>query len=248
MIDPVRGPVIRMMFEKAGHEKWSGRKIYKWLKDDMKFKSKHGVHLNLSTIYNILKTPFYTGTFEYPRGSGNWYTGKHTPLITKELFDVVQQKIADEKTNKTNFKELTFTKLMVCGLCGSGISAQEKFKNISDGSIHQYIYYSCTKHKDHNCKNPYVREDNLISQLEEIIDSLDINELGAQRMIEREMIKYNKIRNGLMGLRGKEKAPEIHVKDFAKYLLREGTMLEKRELLQNLKNRIVMKDKRITIE
>lgn len=249
IIDPVRGPVIRMMFEKVAQERWSGRKVYKWLKDDMKFKSRHGVNLNLSTIYNILKTPFYTGTFEYPRGSGNWYTGKHTPLISKELFEEVQQKIAEEKTVKNNYtKDFTFTKLMICGLCGSGISAQEKFKNISDGSVHQYIYYSCTRHKDHNCGNPYIREDNLISQLEEIIDTLDINELGAQKMIEGEMIKYNKIRNGLMGLKGKEKAPEISVKDFAKYLLREGTTLEKRELLQNLKNRIIMKDKKITIE
>lgn len=132
-------------------------------------------------------------------------------------------------------------------MCGSGISAQEKFKNISDGSVHQYIYYSCTRHKDHNCNNPYIREDHLISQLEEIIDTLDINELGARHLIDREIEKHNKIRRGLMGFKGKESIPEINVKDFAKYLLKEGTILEKRELLQNLKNRIVLENKKIKL-
>jgi len=42
--------------------------------------------------------------------------------------------------------------------------------------------------------------------------------------------------------------PEINTKDFAKYLLREGTLLEKRELLINLKNRIVVRDKKISLE
>ena len=51
-----------------------------------------------------------------------------------------------------------------------------------------------------------------------------------------------------MGIKGKEKIPKISVKEFAKYLLKEGTMLEKRELLQNLKNRIVLKEKKITLE
>ncbi len=246
LLDPARAPMIKKIFEKSGYEKWSGRKIHKWLVTE-KFKSRRGNNVSLSNIYTILNTPFYTGTFEYPRESGKWYTGKHTPIITKELFEIVQEKLKEERKEKTIFKEFTFTKLMTCGMCGSGISAQEKFKNISDGSVHQYIYYSCTRHKDHNCNNPYIREDHLISQLEEIIDTLDINELGARHLIDREIEKHNKIRRGLMGFKGKESIPEINVKDFAKYLLKEGTILEKRELLQNLKNRIVLENKKIKL-
>lgn len=51
-----------------------------------------------------------------------------------------------------------------------------------------------------------------------------------------------------MSVKDKEKIPKIGVKEFAKYLLKEGTMLEKRELLQNLKNRIILKEKKITLE
>ena len=248
LVDPVRGPIIKKIFEKAGYEKWSGRKIYKWLTTEARIKSRRGSNISLSNIYTILSTPLYTGTFEYPRKSGNWYVGKHTPLITKELFETVQEKLTEDRKERPAFKDFTFTKLMLCGLCGSGISAQEKFKNISDGSVHQYIYYSCTRNKDHNCANPYLREDHLITQLAEIIDTLDINELGARHLIDREIEKHNKIRKELLGISGKEKIPEIKVKDFAKYLLKEGTSLEKRELLQNLKNRIILKDKKVTLE
>lgn len=250
IVDPIRGPVVKQIFDKVAHDKWSGRKIYKWLVEDMKFKTKNNKNLNLSTIYNILRTPFYTGTFEYPRGSGNWYKGQHTPLITQEVFQLVQEKINEEIKPKTKFKEFTFVKLMICGKCGSGISAQEKSKNLSDGSIHTYIYYSCTRHKDHNCTNPYIREDQLLIQLQEIIDKLDINQLGARHIIDREIERHNKLRSNVLGIKDerKVKEKEIDIKAYAKYLLKEGTIYEKRELLEQLKNKIVVEDKKIILK
>lgn len=250
IVDPIRGPIMKQMFEKVAYERWSGRKIFHWLRDDIKFKTKNNKNLNLSTIYNILRTPFYTGTFEYPRGSGNWYKGQHTPLITQEVFNLVQEKMNEENKPKTKFKEFTFTKLMTCGRCGSGITAQEKTKNISDGSVHTYIYYSCTRHKDKHCTNPYVREDNLISQLEEIIDKLDINQLGARHIIDREIERHNKLRSSVLGIKDEKKVKEkeVDVRMYAKYLLKEGTIFEKRELLEQLRNKIILTDKIISLD
>ncbi len=248
IVDPIRAPIIKQVFEKVAYERWSGRKIYHWLRDDMKFKTKNNKNLNLSTIYNLLKNSFYTGTFEYPRGSGNWYEGKHQPIITKELFQRVQENMAEERNkSKKLYHDFTFTKLMTCGKCGSGITAQEKHKNISDGSVHSYIYYSCTRHNDMFCKNPYVREDNLITQLEEIIDKLDINQIGARHIIDREIEKHNKLRSNVFGIKDEKKIKEkeVDIRAYAKYLLKEGTIYEKRELLEQLKNKIVMNDKKI---
>lgn len=91
LIDPERAPVIKKMFEKVAYEKWSGRKLYNWLKFDLNFRilaSKK--HLALGNVYLVLQNPFYYGVFEYPKKSGNWYTGKHEPIITKELYDLVR--------------------------------------------------------------------------------------------------------------------------------------------------------------
>ena len=89
LIDPDRAPIVKKVFEKAAYEKWTGRKIYHWLKFDLNFKSANSnKNLTLSNIYMMLGNPFYYGVFEYPKKSGNWYTGKHEPIITKEIFDI----------------------------------------------------------------------------------------------------------------------------------------------------------------
>ncbi|MCX6721599.1 MAG: recombinase family protein, partial [Candidatus Staskawiczbacteria bacterium] len=67
MVDPQRAPVVKQMFEKVAYEKWSGRKLYHWLKFDMNFRSStSNKPLTLSNIYRLLQLPFYSGTFEYP--------------------------------------------------------------------------------------------------------------------------------------------------------------------------------------
>jgi DNA invertase Pin-like site-specific DNA recombinase len=67
IVDPERGPVIRKMFERVAYERWSGRKVYHWLKFDINFKSKGNKNLSLGNIYRILQTSFYSGPFEFPR-------------------------------------------------------------------------------------------------------------------------------------------------------------------------------------
>src|SRR3989338_2180229 len=109
------------MFEKVAYEKWSGRKIYNWLKFELNFKTAGGnKNLTVSNIYMILENHFYYGVFEYPKKSGIWYQGKHPPIITKELFDMVQSKFKSLTVGGKR-KDFSFTKLMQCGLCGSCI-------------------------------------------------------------------------------------------------------------------------------
>jgi DNA invertase Pin-like site-specific DNA recombinase len=249
LVDPVRAPIIKQIFEKVGNERWSARTVYKWMVKEGKFNSvrKGNKALTLSTIYRLLHQPFYSGTFEYPTGSGNWYKGQHEALVSKELFERVQQKIAEELKSKKQYQEFTFTNLMLCGYCGSGITAQSKDKNLKDGSVRSYIYYNCTHNKDHFCKNPFIREEELIKQIDEIFDKIDIDELGTRHIIEREVARYNKIRAKLLGAKENDKALDVDVRNYAKYMLKEGTMIEKRELLGCLKNRIVLKDKKITL-
>ena len=72
---------------------------------------------------------------------------------------------------------------MVCGTCESGISACEKYKKLKNGTVSKYIYYGCTKSKNLHCDNGYIREEDLIKQLVEIIDQIDVNELGIKSML-----------------------------------------------------------------
>jgi DNA invertase Pin-like site-specific DNA recombinase len=247
IVDPHRGPIIKKMFEKIAYENYSGRKLYFWLKDEIKFKTKNGKHLHLGNLYMILRNHFYYGTFEYPQGGGQWYQGNHQPLITKSLFDQVQEKIAVQVT-KGDAKEFAFTKLMSCALCGSSITADEKFKHQQNGNVHRYVYYGCTKHNDKNCKSGYINEEELVEQLAGLMDQIDLDSIGMKEKIKIEIERHKKFQSGLLGIQEtKVKVADVDIRNYAKYVLRDGSMIEKRELLLCLRSKVKLANKILSL-
>jgi DNA invertase Pin-like site-specific DNA recombinase len=249
IIDPIRGPIIRQMFEHVAHQGASGRVLQQWLKE-VNFTTRKGKRITLSMIYRMLRQHYYTGKFEYPQDSGNFYKGDYEPLVSQDLFNEVQKLLSmgpkREWGSKTD--NFHFTRMLLCGGCGSGITAEEKQKPLKDGSIKKYIYYRCTHSRDLRCKEPSIREEELIEQLSAIIDSIDLDELGMRMKLEEEVSRYKKFTNGVFG---KESAPEmlgVDVRRYAKYILREGTKDEKHELLSCLKSKLILKDGSIRLE
>ena len=247
LVDPQRAPIIKKMFEKVAYEQWSGRKVYNWMKFELNFYTRGNKPLTLSGVYRILQNPFYYGIFERPRESGNWYQGKHQPLITQELFEKVKAQLKRDQIVRET-KEFAFTKLFTCGYCQSGISAEEKWKQLKDGGANRYIYYSCSRARDRNCKNKYIREEELITELLKILDKVNINELGMRQKLEDEINRFNIFQRSVLGATEKIKTDkDTDIRNYAKYILKEGMTSEKRELLANLRSRIVYKDKILTL-
>jgi DNA invertase Pin-like site-specific DNA recombinase len=245
-IDPKRAATIKQMFEKVAHEQWSGRKIYRWLKE-IDFKTQHGKHLVLANIYIILRNPFYYGEFEYPVKSGLWYVGKHTPIVDKALFEKVQLTLNANYVPKTKSKEFAFTKLIKCGYCNAGICADEKFKKLKDGGVNRHVYYFCTRKGKDECRNPYINEPSLIEELIKLMDRIDLDELGVRARIQDEISRFNRFRTGVLGYKKEQESVDVDVRNYAKYLLREGTLVEKRELMSCLKSKLVLIEKRIEL-
>ncbi len=246
-VDPKRSIVVRQIFEKVANDGWSGRQIFRWLKK-MGFKTTRGKALVLGNIYLLLRNPFYYGEFEYPIGSGQWYKGAHQPIITKELFDKVQATIHNHYIPKTESKEFAFTKLITCGYCKSGITADEKFKLLKTGGSGRYVYYRCTKGKNLECTNQPINETDLIEELTKLIDVIDLDEIGMKQKIHDEVTRYNKFRVSVLEMKTKERTSDVDIRNYAKYLLREGTITEKRELLACLKSQVVLKDRKVELE
>lgn len=248
LLDPERAPVIKKMFEKVAYEKWSGRKVYNWLKFDLNFRTAAGKkHLSIGNIYKILDNTFYYGTFEYPRNSGNWYTGKHEPLISKELYGLVQEQVKSQ-TLRVEGKEFAFTRMMTCRLCGSGICADEKFKKYKNSIVTRYVYYGCTKARGADCKCGYTEEKDILRQFEELIDTISLNEIEVKEKIKFDLDRFSKMQKFFLGTKDKIALPNVDIRGYAKYVLREGTNEEKREMLGCLKSRIYLAEKRISLE
>jgi hypothetical protein len=81
-----------------------------------------------------------------------------------------------------------------------------------------------------------------------LLDKVDINELGMRQKLEDEIARFNIFQRSV--LQTTVKSDKDHVTDirnYAKYILKEGTVMEKRELLANLRSRIIYKDKELTL-
>lgn len=246
--DPKRGPLVKEMFEKVASKFYTGRDIFEWA-HEVKLATRSGKRLTLSGIYRILSCPFYYGEFEWPVGSGTWYKGGHEPLITKQTFERVRSNMVTPYRSKPGTKEFDFTRLIHCGSCGSGITAEEKFKRISDGSMKRYVYYHCTKFNNYECSEPFIREEDLLAELLKIVDKIDLNESSTKQQLQTELEKFQKFSQGVLGkmLEQQNLIPKIDTQSYAKYVLMNGTRDEKRSLLSSLKSRLQLKNQRLHV-
>ncbi len=247
--DPETSPIVKQMFELVGYKGLSGRALKKWLDHETPLRTRKNKKLPLSMIYIMLKNSFYYGEFEYPLKSGKWYKGSQKPLIPKELFDIVQEKLIVPPKSPWNSKEFAFTRILKCGTCGASITAEERYKNLKDGTRNKYIYYHCTKpfNTDFKCTEPYIREEDLIPQIAEIIEKTDIDEKQISSKLNEEFKRFNKFSEMLnVGTEALKSKPDL--KTFAKHILLHGTSNEKREVAGFIKNTVYLKSQRVFIE
>jgi len=61
----------------------------------------------------------------------------------------------------------------------------------------------------------------------------------------KEIKRFNHFQKVVLGSDGKQEAveAEVNIRTYAKYLLKEGGITEKRELLGNLKSKLIYRDK-----
>jgi len=245
-IDPDRAPYIKQMFELVAYEDYSGRQIDKLLKKN-KVKTKKGKNISLSMIYRILGDSYYYGEFEYPVGSGNIYKGGHDPIISRELFLRARENLTAPPRRHPGTVEFAFTKLLYCGNCGSGICAEEKFKHQKNGNTHRYVYYHCTRGKDKSCREKPIREEDLVKQMVILVDSIEADQLKINEKVEAEIERFRKFSYMLGHNADTLKNVHIDTKNYAKYILLEGTKEEKRGIIDCFVGKVVLKDKELAL-
>jgi site-specific DNA recombinase len=169
VVDKRRAPIVKQAFE-----------LYalgdKRLVDIAEFlaskgiKTRGGLPLKKDRIKKMLTNPLYYGHFRY---AGEVYEGKHTPIISKKLFDRVQATLERRGHKRKGVNEpQALCGLLACGECGMAITAEKKVKHQKNGNVHEYVYYRCSrKHKTIVCKEPTITEPDLVGQLSGILQS-----------------------------------------------------------------------------
>lgn len=248
IVDPDRGHIITEMFERVAKNGDSGRTIKRWL-DKIGTTTRKGKGIALSQIYQMLKNPFYYGEFEYPVGSRNWYEGKHKPLVSKELFKAVQFQLVTCPKSPWGEKLVIFKGLFKCGSCGSNIIGEEKMRKRKVGEPRRHVYYHCARQMN-KCTEPYISEEKLIKQILRYINFMNIahpNFLKLSERLKTSIASYLSIREEI--LYEQDISPHSKPLDpvnFARYILTNGTIQEKRDLVKALDRHLFIKNRFIT--
>ena len=138
------------------------------------------------------------------------------------------------------YTETYKVKVMHCASCSTII--EKTFKKL-DSVQSVEVNYGAEKAKiffDHLKTNPH----DLSKHIEPLGYSLDVPATA-----EDEIRRFNKLQKIVNGKTGNSLVEEddVNIRQYAKYLLKEGSTSDKRELLANLRSRLNYKDKKITM-
>ena len=162
IVDKERAKFIRKTFEMYATGEYPLAQIRKII-NSLGLVGKKGKMLSVSNYQYMLKNKIYYGIIEYNR---ELYDGKHEPIITKKLFDSVQEVMAKKSKPKTpKLKLYIFRGFFCCGECGCFITTETQ-------KGHNYL--RCTKRKN-PCSQKYSREDVITSQIREEIKKVSLS-------------------------------------------------------------------------
>ena len=199
--DPDRFDLIKRMWGMMLTGNYTPPKIARIANTDWGFRNLRGKPLSDSSIYRLFINPFYSGWFEYPSESGNWYQGSHEPMITREEFDKVQILLGRKGKPRVKKHEFAFTGLIRCGDCGAMVTAEEKYQIICPECKYKfssnnksacpqcktlieemvepkhlhYVYYHCTKKINPECAQGSIEVMELEKQISQRSIEIDIS-------------------------------------------------------------------------
>lgn len=165
--DPIISPIISKVFEECAHGNDTldslRSKAFSWgLTGD-----RRGKKLTKSSIHRVLTNPFYYGAIRWKNEviepDELPVETRHDPIISRELFERVQETLGLRKFPISRKRFYIYSNLIKCGECGSNISGMTAKGN---------TYYRCCK-----CVGlSYIREDKLEEQAKLEINRLTIDE------------------------------------------------------------------------
>src|SRR3989339_375764 len=186
--DPERWQIVKKMFEAYATGNFTLEGIQKLSFSLGLVSRRTNEALTIGIIQAMLKSPTYYGVFLI---KGEMYQGVHEPIISKQLFDKVQEVMRQKgKPVKPEIiKYFPFLRLLRCGECGRAITAEKKIKPLGK----EYIYYRCTK-KQRVCHQKYLEQRKIVKQFNDIIQKVALPDKVKNDFLqqwEKDNIEYS---------------------------------------------------------
>ena len=160
--DPDLAPIVCQMFEWYATGRHSVREITRMARGEGLAFRKTGKPVPQSSVQKMLRNRIYIGEFVW---DGKTYQGSHEPIVSRDLWEKVQNVLDGRKANPNRKprRDFAFTGLIRCGHCGCSMVAEIKKE--------RYVYYHCSRAKG-KCPEPYTREELLEERFAELLDCL----------------------------------------------------------------------------
>jgi site-specific DNA recombinase len=164
-VDETRAPILKRIFELYATGWYSLSTLRRTLFEES------GVRISRSYLETILKSPFYVGQFVW---RGTIYDGKHSALVSHDLFQRVQDVFTGLDKPKYRKHEFAFAGLLRCAHDGCTVTTE-----LQKG---RYIYYRCS-HGRGKCALPYMREADVANRLGEVLKGIYVPEGVASQIV-----------------------------------------------------------------
>jgi len=179
-IQPEEAENVLYLSRKYASGNYSLETLTKEFENDGRVYKPNQPKLTRSYVADILKKSFYYGMMKY---NNRFYPGNYKPIISKELFDRVQEQFKAANKPKKTDRNFAFAGLLTCANCGCAITAELKRKVTKKEKRElRYVYYHCTGNRGH-CDIAYVREEVLDKQFADIIKQLVIPDKFSNAII-----------------------------------------------------------------
>jgi hypothetical protein len=86
-----------------------------------------------------------------------------------------------------------------------------------------------------------------VEQLKDLIDDLEIQTVPMRDKISGEVQRFKKFEQMLLGSKTPVSVKDIDIRNYAKFILQEGAMDEKREFMRCLKSEIFLVKKEVKL-
>ena len=174
-IDKEKASKVKKIFELYATGNYNLREIAEWCKR-INLKSNLDNFISIGKIHELLQNVFYFGLMKY---KGEIYKATHKPLISKKLFDKVQEIMREKgKPQKVKKHNFAFLGLMKCP-CSAAITAEKKIKP----SGREYVYYRCTKKKGPCQEKHFLREEELFAQIKSFLQKVSLSSHDTEKVL-----------------------------------------------------------------
>jgi len=172
-ICPMKGPLVRRAFELYA----SGNLTLSMLAEEifhLGLKNRRGAKFSENGISAILNNPFYIGLIRI-KNTKQIFPGKHEPLVSKALFDRVQDVLRGRTQKQVRNHDFLFRGLFTCRACG---------KNLVGERQRGHVYYRChTK----GCYVSCVSEEALSAEIKKTLANMQVS-TGRAKTIAQEAL------------------------------------------------------------